>query len=116
MNPIKRLYSFMRPYRAKFFVAIGSTLIYTFARASQPFIIGLVLNELASNVMEWGKTGILNVNFDYVRWVAILLCITAVIDAAGDYTANYLITDVVQNTTLDIRSAINNKINRLPAS
>lgn len=116
MNPLKRLYSFIRPYQMKFFVAIGSTLIYTFARASQPFIIGMVLNELARNVMDWGKTGVLQVNFPYVAWVAVLLCITALIDATGDYTANYLLTEVVQNATLDIRSAINDKIQRLPVS
>lgn len=108
-----RLIDFMKPYGKKFITSISFSIIYTLARASQPFIIGLVISELAKNVRDLiAGTG--GINFDYILKMVLLLVITSAIDVVGEYTSNFLLAKAVQDTTLDIRSAIYKKLNRLP--
>lgn len=116
MNPLKRLFSFIKPYRGRFFFSMLCTVIYTFARATHPFLIGLILSELARNFKDRIGTGIGWVNMDYVGGILILLIIAGSVDAVGDYLANRSLANVVQNTMLDIRRTINQKINHLPVS
>lgn len=113
-KPFKGLLEFMGNYKKKFLTSIFFSFIYTLARASQPFIIGLAISELARNIREWTATGVGGINFDYIGKIALLLIITGAIDALGEYISNYLLAEAVQDTTLDIRSAIYGKLNKLP--
>ena len=113
-KPFKGLLKFMGEYRAKFLISIFFSLVYTFARASQPFIIGLTISELSRNVMKAVSTGVLEVNFQYIGKMAVLLIVTGLIDTIGEYISNYLLAQAVQDTTKDIRSEIYNKLNHLP--
>lgn len=115
-KPLKRLFDFTKPYRRKFIASIFFSIIYTLARASQPFIIGMAISELARNMAAFAKTGIGGVNFQYIDKIIILLLITNGIDALGDYLSNYLLSEAVQETTLDIRRSIYDKLNKLPVS
>lgn len=108
---LSRLFEFAKPYIRKFFASIFFSILYTLARASQPFIIGLAISELARNI----RAGV-GVNFDYILKIVILLVVTSLIDAIGDYVSNYLLSEAVQDTTLDIREEIYGKLNRLPVS
>ncbi len=115
-GPIKRLYDFTRPYKKKYALALVFSIVYTLARASQPLIIGMAISELARNVADWKLSGFSGVNFIYMRKVMVWLLITSGVDAMGDYISNYLLSDAVQDTTLDMRKAIYDKINSLPIS
>ncbi len=107
---LKKLFSFMKPYKFKFYLSIFFSSIYTLARASQPLFIGMAISELARNVKEG------EINFNYMGTIVVVLIITGLIDALGDYLSNYLLSEAVQDTTLDLRRGLYNKLNRLPVS
>ena len=100
----------MKPYKFKFYLSIFFSSIYTLARASQPLFIGMAISELARNVKEG------EINFNYMGTIVVVLIITGLIDALGDYLSNYLLSEAVQDTTLDLRRGLYNKLNRLPVS
>lgn len=111
MNSFKRLFDYIKPHKLKFYISIFFSVLYTFTRSSQPFIIGLVISKVTNNVIDGEK-----IDFDYVGLMVILLIITSILDAIGDYFSNYFLSDVVQESMVDIRREINNKINLLPVS
>ncbi len=110
----KGLLKFMSNYKGKYIISMLFSVVYTLARASQPFIIGLAISEIARNVKDMIATGGGSINFEYIIFVSILLLITTAIDSLGEYFANYLLAGAVQSTTLDMRGAIYSKLNRLP--
>lgn len=110
-KPIKKLYSFMKPYKKKYFSSIFFSVIYTLSRASQPLFIGMAISELARNIKNNQE-----INFEYIAFTVIVLAITGFIDTIGDYLSNYLLSEAVQDTTLDLRKEMYDKLNKLPVS
>lgn len=115
-NSLKKLFSFMKKYKFKFFASILSSVVYTLALSSQPFFIGKAVTELTKNVVESAKTGVLVINLEYIGKIILALIITGIFATIGDYLANYLLSEAVQDTTLDIRRAVYTKLNKLPVS
>lgn len=111
MNNLKRIFSYIKPYKIKFSFSMFFSILYTLARTSQPFIIGLAISQIADDVNS-GR----DIDFKYIIVIIIALTATSIIDAIGDYLSNYLLADVVQKSMKDIRKDINNKINLLPVS
>ncbi|MEG0283862.1 MAG: ABC transporter ATP-binding protein [Erysipelotrichales bacterium] len=111
MKSLKRLFTFVMPYRLRFSLSMFFSMLYTLSRASQPFIIGLALSSL--NMTFSAGVG---VDFEYMKFIIILLITTSLFDAIGEYLANYLLADVVQSSMFDIRKTINQKLNKLPVS
>lgn len=111
MKTLKRLFAYVRPYRIRFFTSLFFSVVYTLSRASQPFLIGLAISSLSKDVIAG-----VGINFDYIMFIAIMLAVTGILDAIGEYTSNYLLADVVQKSMRDIRKQINHKINTIPVS
>ncbi len=111
MNQLKRLFFYTKPYRLRFNLSLFFTALFTFARASQPFIIGLAISQLARDVKA--GTGI---NFKYIGGIVAALIITSIVDAICEYFSDYLLADVVQSSMRDVRNDISKKINTLPVS
>ncbi|MDL2310717.1 ABC transporter ATP-binding protein/permease [Peptostreptococcaceae bacterium OttesenSCG-928-C18] len=111
MNSFKRLFSYIKPYKFKFSISMLFSIIYTFTRTSQPFLIGLAISQVAKDVSNGNK-----INLNYISIIVLLLIITSTLDTLGDYLSNYLLADVVQKSMKDIRNDINYKINLLPVS
>lgn len=111
MNNLKRIFSYIKPYKIKFSISIFFSIIYTLARTSQPFIIGLAISQIAKDLGSGNQ-----INFKYILAIIIALVTTSLLDALGDYLSNYLLADVVQKSMRDIRRDINKKINLLPIS
>ncbi|MGB3160911.1 ABC transporter ATP-binding protein [Carnobacterium sp.] len=114
---IRRLWSFIKPYKIGFISAIGLTMISMLMSALQPFIIGKALTEVGENVAEIlrGVPGA-SINFAYVRQVLIIMLVVSAIYQVTLYASSYIMTNVVQNTMRDLRNTIESKINRLPVS
>lgn len=114
---IRRLWSFIKPYKIGFISAIGLTMISMLMSALQPFIIGKALTEVGENVAEIlrGVPGA-SINFAYVRQVLIVMLVVSAIYQVTLYASSYIMTNVVQNTMRDLRNTIESKINRLPVS
>ena len=109
MRFVKRLFSYVAPYKIKAILAILCTIFYTLSRASQPFLIGLAISELSKNMMA--GTGI---NFVYIGTIGLCLLCSGIFDALGDYTSNYLLAGVIQKAMYDIRMDIKHKLDNLP--
>ena len=114
---LKRLGQYIKPYKINFIFSIILTVIAVIANSLVPFIIGLGITEMSSNVANMLK-GIPNsgINFPYVRDIIIITLILGLIHQLGTYFSSFLMTNVVQGTVKDIREAINKKINKLPIS
>ena len=111
MKDIKRLLPYMTKYKLKLNLSIFLTILYTFARSAQPFLIGLIISELVANVL--GNTPI---NLHYIMIITIIIAVCGITDAISDYCANYFLIDVIQKGMYDIRSDIQKKLNKLPVS
>lgn len=111
-----KLLSFMKPYKKKYSVAFFFSIICNISRAMPPFLIGLAISELARNIATRVNTNVGGINFDYIGKIVLLIVIVGITDAIGDYVSNYLLSDAVQNTTLDLRRSIYDKLNKLPVS
>lgn len=117
LGSIKRIGSYIKPYKIGFIVALLLTVICMFANALQPFIMGLILTEVGHNVADIanGVAGAA-INFPYVIEIIIYMLIIALVYQITMYASAWLMTNVVQNTMRDLRADIDNKINRLPVS
>lgn len=113
---LKNLLPFMKPYRKKFFISIFFSIIYNLALSSQALFIGMAISELARNVKLRVETGSGGINFKYIGMIVLILSITGLVDAIGDYFSNYLLSEAVQDTTLDLRHSLYEKLNKLPIS
>ena len=71
MKDIKRLLPYMTKYKLKLNLSISLTILYTFARSAQPFLIGLIISELVANVL--GNTPI-NLHYIMVITIIIVVC------------------------------------------
>lgn len=115
-DSLKKLMAFAKPYKVKYYASIFFSIIYVLARTSQPLFIGMIISELSRNMLAKMQTGVGGVNFDYISKMVMILVITGIFDALGDYISNYLLSEAVQDTTLNLRRNIYSKLNRLPVS
>ena len=114
---IRRLIDYISPYKKGFIVSLALVVISVVINAWFPYITGLAITEITSNLSEIikGVAGA-SINFGYVFKIAILTLILGAINASAFYFSIYFITNVVQNSMRDLRSAITKKLNRLPVS
>ncbi len=111
LSSLKRLGSYISPYKWTFFLAIFLTLVAIVLSAMLPFLSGLPTTEIAKNIAE--GTG---VNFPYVFRLVVIILIVGLVYSASQYLASFFITNVVQHAMRDLRQDISQKINRLPVS
>lgn len=117
MTKLKRLGKYLKPYKINFILSLFLTVIAVAANSMIPFIIGLAITEMASNVADMlkGVSGA-GVNFPFVGKIIIITLIIAIINQITTYFSSFLMTNVVQGTVKDLREDIDKKINRLPIS
>ncbi|WP_413536747.1 ABC transporter ATP-binding protein [Carnobacterium divergens] len=117
IQSIKRLSAYVKPYKIGFISAILLTIICMMANALQPFIMGLIITEVGNNMKDIANhVPAAAVNFPYVQKVLLYMLGAAAIYQITMLSASFIMTNVVQHTMRDLRSDIDNKINRLPVS
>lgn len=114
---LARLWVYLRNYRGQFILSVIATVVMTIANALEPFIIGLALTEITTNLADMvsGVEGA-GMNYPYIGRILILYFIRGMFFHGSQYLAQYTLTNVVQKGMRDLRNDISQKINRLPVS
>lgn len=116
-NVFIRIWGYLKAYQGQLYLAILLKIISVIMGVLEPFILGLIITELTSNLlaMAQGVAGA-GLNVSYIAWILLLYGIRAMLYSAGSYGANYFMTNVVQASTRDLRQDLSKKVNRLPVS
>lgn len=110
-SALRRLYSYIRPYRGKFYGALFLILLTILLNGILPYMVGLPTTEITKNVLEK-----VPVNFPYISKILLMILILVIVASVTQFLANYLMTTVVQKAMKDLRTELAEKINRLPVS
>lgn len=118
MNKYKKgvfgLKNFFAPYKWSFLIAVLMIVVYNFAMVVAPLYEGRITTQLAKDVAASSNSDSIVVHFDKViSFLVILLGIYLVKTIAQIISVIYL-TDAVQNAMRDLRSAVQNKVRKLP--
>ena len=111
LNSLKRLYSYISPYKIAFFGALFMAVTSIAMNGLLPFVTGLPTTRIIKNLAK-GE----GVDFTYISKVLIGVLIIGSIYSLASYASQYLMTNVVQHAMRDLRKDITEKINRLPVS
>lgn len=105
----RRLFSYMKPYRAGLIFAVICILVSTTAYSLAPFFMGMATNALA-NVFE---NGLGAADGTFLKFL-ILMAGAYALNAIFSYIATCLIVNVTENTIFDLRKAVDTKLSKLP--
>ena len=113
----KRIWLYLRIYKASIFLAIFLKIISAVMNALEPFVLGLIITELTANLltMDQGVKGAA-INVDYIALLLAIYAVRALLYEIGSYGSNYFMTKGVQDAIKALRQELSHKINRLPVS
>ena len=116
-NNFKRLLPFMKPYKFSWIFAVLCIFGATALSSLSPVVEGLILTKLTENSSHILKdiSGAA-VDFKYILSVLILLLIIYLSNTVIVCLSNWFLTNSIQNTIRDLRTAIMDKIRKLPVS
>lgn len=106
---LKKIAVYFRPYQIKFYLALFLAVVTVGFSTALPYVTGLPTTEIANNVMSHSA-----INFPYIFKMLLWILFIGVGYGAAQLGAGLLITDVVQAAMKDLRSDLEQKINRLP--
>lgn len=117
VESFQRIWPYFKNYRGRLFFSLFLVLIQVITNVLEPFIFGLIITEISSNVLDMIK-GIpgAGLNYSYIYMVIAIYIIRGLINQSSSFGAHYYMTEAVQNMTFDLRKQITNKMNRLPVS
>lgn len=116
-DSVKKITPFVKPYKFGFLTAILLIVIASVFSAIAPRTEGLVITQLTNDSFDLIK-GIngASVNFKYITKILIVLLGVYLGNVLATYGASFLLTNAIQNSMRDLRSAVQDKIKRLPVS
>ncbi len=106
----KRLFSYMKPYRVRLFLAIFLILLSTIAFSLAPLFMGFSTNALAE---------VFTRDFSGAPGKRFIVCLALMggayaLNAIFSYIGTSLIVSVTENTIYDLRKRVDYKLSRLP--
>ncbi|MBO0471129.1 multidrug efflux ABC transporter subunit EfrB [Enterococcus sp. DIV0242_7C1] len=110
-SSIKRLGRYVNPYKGTFILVIIFTILTVAFNAAMPYVSGLPITEISKNVAA-GE----GLNYPYIIQCLIWILIVGIGYCAAQFLSGYLMASVVQHSMRDLRTDIDEKINRLPVS
>ncbi|OTN75555.1 ABC transporter ATP-binding protein/permease [Enterococcus sp. 8G7_MSG3316] len=110
-SSLKRLWHYLKPYKATFALVLIFTVATVGFNAAMPYVSGLPTTEISRNI-----TAGQGVNFDYIIVCLIWIGVVGLGYCVSQLMSGLLITNVVQSAMKDLRQDIDEKINRLPVS
>ena len=116
-DSVKKITPFVKPYKFGFLTAILLIVIAAVFSAIAPRTEGLVITQLTNDSFDLikGVNGA-SVNFKYITKILIVLLGVYLGNVLATYGASFLLTNANQNIMRDLRSAVQDKIKRLPVS
>lgn len=115
-NNFKRLWSYLRSYRASVYLAIAFKILSIVMSVLEPFVLGLAITELTRNLLDMAQGKGTGLNIPYVFWILVIYLLRGTLYSLGAYYANYFMTNAVQATVRDLRKELSHKVNHLPVS
>ena len=116
-SSLARLWSYLTAYRFSVFFAIFLKIVSVIMSVIEPFILGLAITELTSNLLAManGVTGA-GINTSYIVVILVIYLLRGLLYELGSYYSNYFMTNAVQSMIQDLRNEMSEKINRIPVS
>lgn len=112
----KRIWPYFENYRGRLFFALFLVLVQVVTNVLEPFVFGLIITEISSNVLDMINGTGTGLNYSYIYTVLIIYFVRGLLNQVSVFGANYFMTEAVQNMTFDLRKEITRKMNRLPVS
>ena len=113
---LKRIWPYFGNYRGRLFFALFLVLVQVVTNVLEPFVFGLIITEISSNVLDMINGAGTSLNYSYIYTIIIIYFVRGLINQASVFGANYFMTEAVQNMTFGLRKEITSKMNRLPVS
>ena len=116
-SSLVRLWSYLTAYRFSVFFAIFLKIVSVIMSVIEPFILGLAITELTSNLLAManGVAGA-GINTSYIVVILVIYLLRGLLYELGSYYSNYFMTNAVQSMIQDLRNEMSEKINRIPVS
>lgn len=113
----KRLWSYLKNYQGAVYIAIFLKVISAIMNVLEPFVLGLIITELTSNLLDIAK-GVegASINVNYIAFILVLYAVRALFYEIGAYGSNYFMTKAVQKSIRDLRNDLSQKVNTIPVS
>ena len=114
---VRKISPFVKPYKIPFIGAILFVILAAIFTAISPTVEGFILTKLTKDSIDIAK-GVegASVNFSYILKVLMILALIYIGSVLSTYSANFLLTNAIQNTMRDLRNAVQDKIKRLPVN
>ncbi|MFL4356572.1 ABC transporter ATP-binding protein [Streptococcus uberis] len=112
-----RLWFYLKPYKMSILLAFFLKILSVVMSVLEPFVLGLAITEIGNNLIAIAK-GVegASMNYSYIAAILALYFVRALFFEIGSFGANYFMTKVVQASIKDLRSALSQKINKIPIS
>lgn len=107
LRSLKRLFSYLAPYRMRITVAIFLTFVTAVMNALTPYVSGLPTSEIQRNVMA-GEA----LNFPYIFKTLMLFLVLSLVSILTQLMSGFTMTTAVQSSMKDLRRDISRKMNR----
>ena len=116
-SSLARLWSYLKAYHFSVFFAIFLKIVSVIMSVIEPFILGLAITELTSNLLAManGVAGA-GINTSYIAVILVIYLLRGLLYELGSYYSNYFMTNAVQSMIQDLRNEMSEKINRIPVS
>ena len=116
---LRQLGALLKPYWVKITVVMFFAIASTAFAIASPKILGNATNIIVEDFVTMVKTPPTApvqpvFHFDAIRDIIVFLLVLYIISAIFNYIQGWVMTDVTQKITYDLRKDISEKINRLP--
>ena len=118
LSSCKRIVSglkpFISPYKWEFAGAVLMVIISVVTMVSAPSVEGMITTQLASDLSLAESIGKLQVNFDEITKIMLMLAFSYLAKTLSQVFAVIWLTNAIQHAMQDLRNALQSKIRRLP--
>ena len=116
-NVFLRLWDYLQHYKGELFLAIFLKVISSVMSVLEPFVLGLAITELTSNLLDMARgVSDAHINISYIAIILVLYFLRGLCYELGSYGSNYFMTNAVQKSIHDLRRDLSEKINKIPVS
>ena len=105
---------FISPYKWEFAGAVLMVIISVVTMVSAPSVEGMITTQLASDLSLAESIGKLQVNFDEITKIMLMLAFIYLANTLSQVFAVIWLTNAIQHAMQDLRNALQSKIRRLP--
>ncbi len=110
---LKKVFNYLKPYRLRLLVVIVFGIVATIFNIVGPKILAQATDEMVSGIMAKVQ-GTGGIDFDRILKIVLLLAGLYVISMVFSFIQGWIVTDVAQKVSFNLRNEINDKVERMP--